>query len=634
VENLILTIVICTFSVILCSFFGYFILIKLNFKQVSLFGTGFILGYSLFAFLLLISLKIFGNYLIGAITFISILIILIKFTDIKKENIKIFSLDIALGKNRAVMNPFIFISLITYVLWVIMLIVTYMPLALQVLNTNLSFPDIFDLPKHIFAMNSLFDAKSWPSPSPFMKGESFIYNYLFYCPGVFLSKILGNQINNLTNFAILAIIFGASFPLFMLDITKIFGRSIGLTFGTIIFSTWAGGVVPLLTTNKPSLGFMLFLEKKISSLTWVEEPFTYLIFVPQHTLSVLCGLLSFLLILEYKDKKDILYIRILLSGLLTIIAILSSFILIPHLIATYIISIALLIYYDLLKNKYANKIIYSYKFYFSILLPTLLIIYFLFEISNFSSYNGNFLSLPKISLIEWAYIILVIGLAIPFSIVGIIASKKDIDRNLFFGLIGIVLIAILLLSLGDYPDAGLKSGLWLRVTIIPFAAYGMSIFLKLFNKKQLLRYMIPLTLIIFVEVINLPTALYFANSGWVNIDTNILNFINHVREIPHNKTILMLSSDQKLISMMGHKVDFNFIPLRDDSYMTKDGILKTKEFWDKIYNNNQYTWTGVFNNYDYLIIHKNDLNKYELSNFDHSEFGTYIIYNLKIKSNH
>ncbi len=54
-------------------------------------------------------------------------------------------------------------------------------------------------------------------------------------------------------------------------------------------------------------------------------------------------------------------------------------------------------------------------------------------------------------------------------------------------------------------------------------------------------------------------------------------------------------------ALTGRQIDFDFSPIRADSYMPPDGRLRTRNFWDGLKQDDARAWAELNYRYDYLI---------------------------------
>ena len=182
-----------------CALFGRHLLAILGVENLSMMGGGLIIGYSVFGLFLLNSLKYLGNPTIGAFLFFGMVGVMIAHRIYRVSPPEI---DSRTDLHRGIDKPrySLLDGLITTVIfsWVVVIALTYLPLGALATDPQYRLPDIYDLPKHLFTMHSLFNANDWPPPNPFFTGEFFSYNFLFYYPPVlavssFLCKIFIGQ---------------------------------------------------------------------------------------------------------------------------------------------------------------------------------------------------------------------------------------------------------------------------------------------------------------------------------------------------------------------------------------------------------------------------------------------------------
>ncbi|MDP2109750.1 MAG: hypothetical protein Q8N48_14125 [Thiobacillus sp.] len=604
-----------------CALFGRRLLSILGVENLSMMGGGLIIGYGVFGLFLLISLKYLSNPTIGALLFSGMLGAMLahRFYAARKvadepTRVSPVQIDSRTGLRRGPDNPgsSVLDGLIAVVLfsWVVVIALTYLPLGALATDPQYRFPEIYDLPKHLFAMHSIFNANDWPPPNPFFSGEVFAYNYLFYYPPVFIAKLVGNSLANFQTFTFAVIAIAIALPMVILDIVRSITTSKVVHLGSVLLATWVGGLTPLWISREPRIGFFLYTDKLLTSQIWVDELFQSVIFVPQHVFAVLCGLLSIFILVNDKtitsDNK-----RLFVAGMLTVAGALSSLILLPHLVVSYVVGAIVVLFLrrpasDQDTSRAAEKSLTMAVF----LLPLIFLLPFLFEISKWSGGTGALLSAPELTR-QWFYVFAAIGLVVPLAMIGLVqlsckAGVSYIDspgKHTLFGISVLAMVGVLGLLFGGYPDAGIKSGLWLRITLIPLAGMGMLILIRKIERRP--RKWISSTAIVAIflgiAALNVPTAIYFSRSAWAPLDPGIKVFVDYVRALPVHSRIALFSSEQVLVALTGRQIDFDFSPIRADSYMPPEGRHRANIFWDEMKQNDPIKNPNLYGRYDYLI---------------------------------
>jgi len=604
-----------------CAMFGRSILSICGVTNLSIMGGNFILGYGIFGLVLLLSLKYLGNPMIGALAFAGLLgaMIVRKFysfwtIDDVTSRRSLAGINIGTGPHSSpdslksrTLDGLIAIVLVS---WVVAIALTYLPLGWLAGDPKYLFPNIFDLPKHLFAEFSLYSANDWPPPNPFFSGEIFSYNFLFYFPPAFIAKLIGDPLANFQTFPLVVIAIAIALPMTVLDIVRSITQSKIVHLGSVLLATWVGGLTPLWLESKPSIGAFLYTEKLLTSQIWVDELFQSLIYVPQHVFSVLCGLVAMFLLANIRFASGD-YKRMFMAGTVTLAGALSSLILLPHLVVSYVVGVALAFFLqwrtlrqDALKAPGRPQIIVAF------LLPFVLILPFLTEALKWSGGTGAITTIPELS-IQWFYVLAAIGLVAPLSIVGLAplfrrAGNYGIDsqgKRVLVGMAALGIVGLIGLLFGGYPDAGIKSGLWIRIALIPLAGVGLLFLIsKTANKLiKAVAISVAATLFLSIGVVNYPTTKYFVQSAWQPVDPGIKSFVNYVRGLPAHTRIALFSSEQVLVALTGRQIDFDFSPMRADAYMPQEGRLRARHFWDGFMQNDSEIWSELDRRYDYLI---------------------------------
>lgn len=610
---------------LLCAITGREVATILKLGNLSLMGSGLIIGYSIFGLCLVTSLKILGNPSIGAICFTAVACAMLFLNKYKVQRNVDKKMHIAevdsikkgfrwYNSSKYKINDLLILGLLFS--WGGIIALTYLPLTLLTSEPQYRLPDIFDLPKHLFAMNSLMQANSWPPPSPFFRGEIFAYNYLFYYPPAFIARVTGDSLANFQLLSLVIIAVAIATPMVILDIVRCITSSKVVQLGSVSLATWVGGLTPLWVSGRPKIGFRLFSEKLISSFVWVDELYVSVIFVPQHLFAVLCALLGAFILL-YDDKIhecNLSYLGIgrnVFGGIIFIAGALSSLILLPHLALAYMTIAGFLVLLKIYKKNKGTRNKIKYLTGLSLAFPLILIIPFLLEISVWSKGIGPILAFPKITS-QWLFVASAIGITLPLAIIGQMYLLKlrnnlFIDTNagrLVFGLSFLNVLGIGGMLFAAYPDAGIKSGLWLRVCLIPIAAVGMLYLEKIYKgnfHKKILK-TVFLVLVAFVIWLNFPATSYLMLSGWNPLDSNYKNITSFIRKLPKQAQIALFSSDQSFVALTGRQIDFDFTPFRDDSYMPHEGRDRAQIFWFDAGSDFSKNSNFIRHRYDYLIV--------------------------------
>ncbi len=602
-----------------CAMFGRLLLSICGVNNLSIMGGSLVLGYGIFGLALLFSLKYLDNPMIGALIFAGLLGAMTtrRFNSSRiiygrTEASQLAHIDIRTQPSSHSFVSKIIDGLIAVVLvsWVVAIALTFIPLGWLTVEPKYQFPEIYDLPKHFFAMLSLYEAKDWPPPNPFFSNEIFAYNFLFYFPPAFTAKLVGNPLTIFQTFPLAVMAIAIALPMTVLDIVRSITQSKLAHLTSVLLATWVGGLTPFWVTGKPSIGFFLYTEKLLTSQIWVDELFQSLIFVPQHVFAVLCGLIAIFLLANIRFASDD-YKRILLAGIATVVGALSSLILLPHLAASFAIALTVLFFLQWRTLGYGTlQVALRWPIIMALLLPLILILPFVTEILKWSGGTGALTTMPEIST-QWFFVFSAIGMVSPFAIVGLtrVFRSKEVDgidshgNSMIICLAVMVMVGLIGLLFGGYPDAGIKSGLWVRIVLVPLAGVGMLILVSKITHKRIkvVVILVVVTLFFGTAIVNYPTTRYFVQSAWRPIDPGIKNFVSYIRSLPLHSRIALFSTEQDLVALSGRQIDFDFSPLRTDSYLPPEGRLRAKHFWDGFAQNDYEIWTELDQRYDYLI---------------------------------
>ncbi len=585
------------------SLLGRGLLALAGMSQFSLFGGCFVLGYSTLGLALLASLRFLGGgestaillAAVGAIA--SLLACLRHFKDGWRNFLGRACFGAASPSLYAIVLP-----------WIACVCLVYWPIGEYAGAPTLNLPDIFDLPKHLFAERALFEATGWPVSNPFFYGEPFAYNFLFYCPPAAIAKLFGNPLAVFQTFPVFAVAVAAALPLTVLDIVCLACGSSVARIGAALLSTWTGGFTPIFVHTVPAIGFALHAEGIVRDQLWVDETFLSAIYVPQHIFAVLCALMSMGAIATVRDLRTD-WARILISATTTSAGALSSLILLPHLIVSYALGIGVLL---ILAGQERKSDLFGTQLLAWAALcsvPAIVVLPFALEAMAWSSGVGPLLAAPA-HLTQWPYLVGCFGLTIPLACVGAATLGTNLRRlrigsalhqlanSIILSLVG----ATAYLFLG-YPDAGLKSGLWLRIVLVVAASVGLQ---SLFDKiplphRRLAKYGL-VAIFLAIAAINTPAIAFYVRSAWQPLDASVSLLISFVRALPSQARFVLLPPEQQLAAMLGQNVDFDFFPLRADAYLPPASRARAREFWDGLAKQSPDAWRELERRYDYAIV--------------------------------
>jgi hypothetical protein len=211
--------------VLVCATFGKMALGQLGLNGLSLMGSGLIVGYATLGLSLTLALRYTGRPAVGAVIWILMFVTVLIIRGLDRNRLPPEATAGA-GATDNKLSPIPTIATAAVLAsWLAAVGAVYFPLAEWGGNFQYQPPEIFDLPKHLFAMQSLYLANSWPPPSPFLQGESFTYNVLFYIVPAQIARSLANENASNACFAIAVICLAPSLPLTLIDIVKSFTAS-------------------------------------------------------------------------------------------------------------------------------------------------------------------------------------------------------------------------------------------------------------------------------------------------------------------------------------------------------------------------------------------------------------------------
>jgi hypothetical protein len=622
---------------------GRWLLALAGMRQFSLFGGCFVFGYGTFGLGILLSLRYFEDgkrmpIVLSIVIAVACLLAYVRRS--KRQTPSSFGrgfLGLASAKLKTcdIFGSNAIVSAIVLP-WVACAALVYLPIGEYAGTPSFNLPEIFDLPKHLFAQRALFQSTQWPVGNPFFYGQPFAYNLLFYGPAAFVAKLFDNPLANFQTFPVFALAVAVSLPLTVLDIVCICCRSSVARISAALISTWVGGFTPLFVHMVPTVGYALLAEGFIHDILWVDETFLSVIFVPQHILAVLCALVSMTAIATVRDtKRD--WPRVLISAAMTSAGALSSLILMPHLIASYCLGLVLLLV--LAYRERGDDFFGLHLCGWIVLgsLPAVVLLPFALEAKAWSGGLGPFFALPA-HWTQWPYLLGCFGLIIPLAGASVVALTTNL-RQLRTGSASHHLANLIILSLVgaaaylflSYPDVGIKSGLWLRIVLVAVASVGLQILLSKIESRRFKRIAKYGVFAVFMAIaaINAPLIMYFVNSPPRPLDKNLILLISFVRTLPLQARLVLLTPDQRMAAMLGRNVDFDFSPIRADAYLPPEGRGVAKQFWDGLAQKNPDSWRELEGRYDYAIVIAPSL----ATQFPHdhapiAQYGAYSVYRL------
>lgn len=597
-----------------CALFGRSILAYAGIAMRSWMGIGFVVGYAVFGLMLLMSLRYLGNPTVGIVMVAVAVGALWTYTRRAgaSDDSDADGPGALIHTPRITWREMLWGGAVYLVLssWVIAVALTYLPMGWLAGDLPYQLPDIFDLPKHLFAVTALAAAEQWPPSNPFFAGEDFAYNFLFYFPSAIAAALSGNQFAHFVTFPLFVIAVAIALPMTVLDIVRSITPSRLIHLGSVLLATWVGGLTPLWLQSEPAIGFFLYTEKLITSQVWVDELFQSVVFVPQHVFAVLCGVaVMFILMHSRSVWSD--YKRVFIAGVVTLAGGLASLILLPHLLVSFVLGVLLILLSPrpALGDARGNS---SRRLPVLILwsLPAILLFPFFNDIAQWSDGVGPVSTLPVVSR-QWFYVLSAFGVIVPLTIIGMLSLCRGIPgrghnlhkQRLLLGMALLGLVGLLGMLFGGYPDAGIKSGLWSRIAIVPLAAAGLMMLLNSCVRRTarggvLIALSVTFAVII---ILNSWTAKYYIASAWRPMDEQIKNLVHYVRALPVDSRITMLSSEQVLVALHGRPMDFDFSPLRADLYMPEAGRPRAQHFWSGINQDDPEVMVRAGQRYDYLI---------------------------------
>src|SRR3569623_157298 len=327
-----------------CALFGRAILAYAGIATRSWMGIGFVVGYAGFGLMLLVSLRYLGNPTVGVVmAAVAMGALWMHARRAGPHDSGVGGPDAIIHTSRIMWREMLWGGAVYLVLasWVIAVALTYLPMGWLAGDLPYQLPDIFDLPKHLFAVTALAAAEQWQPTDPIFAGEDFADNFLFYFPSAIVAALSGNQLAHFVTFPLSVIAVAIALPMTILDIVRSITPSRLIHLGSVLLATWVGGLTPLWLQSDPAIGFFLYTEKLITSQVWVDELFQSVVFVPQHVFAVLCGVAAMFILMHSRSVWSD-YNGVCVAGVVTLAGGLASLILLQHLLVSFLLGVALM----------------------------------------------------------------------------------------------------------------------------------------------------------------------------------------------------------------------------------------------------------------------------------------------------
>jgi hypothetical protein len=628
-----------------CAFLGRWLLGLAGIRTMTLFGGAFVFGYGICGLILQLSLRFIGNHAWAKLVLLLCILAIAGAVGFARRGNRLAGVQAVRPVFASLsqrLNPrLIGVDAISYGLilpWVICVALVYLPVGHFTDTPDYNLPEIFDLPKQLFAQNAAFHATQWPVPNPFYRGESFAYNLLFYLPMAGAAKIAGSELANFQTFSIATIAVAVALPLTLIDFVRAVSSARWAAVNAAILATWAGGLTPLFVKTVPAFGFALFLEKFLQDQVWIDETFLSAIFVPQHIFAVLCALVSTLALVSLREARAD-WRFILVAGFATLAGALSSLILLPLVVASFALNVGLLFCLRLGRHGFALwREAWPIQSIAAALLPVLTLVPFVLEARSWSSDIGSFLVMPGHPA-QWLYVLAALGLLAPMSVVGLIAFLGNrVDSRVgspMHGLAGVFIVVgvgLGALLFAGYPDAGIKSGLWIRLVLVITAVIGLEFVFSLIGSNAVRRIAATGCIVIYTALagVNLPLVVYYVQSAYRPLDRGVAALIAEVRNLTPSARLVIVPSDQVLAAMIGRTVDFDVLPQRSDGYLPPASREIVKTFWSGLAANDPAAWQKFVSRYDYAIVARGSFADSRLASelAPIASDSTYLVYRL------
>jgi hypothetical protein len=567
-------------------------------------GIAWLTGYAALGLLLLLSLRLFENVLPGGLAF---LLLCVAALHRRPER------EAERAPREATLSRLI--QLLILATWVIMIGLAYLPMAWR-FGVEFRLVDVYDLPKHLLALRSLADAAQWPPANPFVPGESFAYNFLFYYPAALVAMMARDPNAIFVSFPLIVVATGLAVPMAVLDICGKLGIPRGANAIALLLVTWAGGLTPLLVQHQPPIGYFLFMEGFVPESVWADETFISLIFAPQHMFAAICALALPCIVLSQESRR--LAARVALAGGITVAAALSSLILLPVVCLTFALVCLLAAARTAVQDQAStNRLRQPLLILLVGVVSASPLLPFVWEAMGWlGGGDGALFQLPSAHT-GWLAIAAAFGLSLPLAFAGLSYAIADFsDRNggrtafvtestpwLIVACIGLMLIGLIFIAFARYPDAAIKSTLFLRIAVVPLAVLGL---VRLHDAiRPANRTMVATTfgtVCGVLSMMNFTSPVYYVKSAWRTQDTEIASLVDFLRNQPRTTRIAALGHDQILAALTNRPLAFDFRPHRKDMYVPAARATRVAEQWDRLAAGDAAAWKAFVGSNDLLVV--------------------------------
>jgi hypothetical protein len=429
------------------------------------------------------------------------------------------------------------------------------------LTDKVRLPEIFDLPKHLFAMYSA-GGGGWPGVNPYYPDAPFAYNLLFYQPWAIVAKLSGGGVANITCFAFATLWMGAVLLGVLRRVAIIWGMGEGGQAATVFFASVAGGLGAWVAAGDAPEGYILAAQGKAAF--WVDDPFTSLVYVPQHVFAVSAIAAAVLLLFDGKSRSRWVGVALCMSA-----AALASFILAPLVLGA---TLWLAFVYGFLSRRidWRRATLFA-ALTLVVTVPWLWVVKHwagpdeALKVGLFLAGNGS------------GWVVLSAGVVVPLMIAGLttgIAARNHIA----VAWAGLIIGGVCFIAMIHFPDSAIKGALYLRLLAAPAAAAGLIGLVGLVNRLR--PNALPLVIVLVIAP-SLAAGVFgiglLLSSAVRYRPAPEAALIRELRRLPVAQRWLIYSPSQDLPSVLGRACYYDF-RAREDRYIPhaqRGGVAET-----------------------------------------------------------
>jgi hypothetical protein len=430
-------------------------------------------------------------------------------------------------------------------------------------GTVYQLPNIYDLPKHISALAACARTTQFPVENPWLPNAEFAYQTSFYAPFAAVAAALGTSSGIVSVAALMPLV--ATFLLLMVLARA--GKRMELSqtavLCSLLLASVVGGYTTALLHPGPSLGSSLAAASRLGGVPWFEDPFTYLLFIPNHVFSATCILAAWLEATQENARK----ITMVRSGLLLAGAIQASGALVPH--AAFAAGVLALFHWwsgpgqDLRSRLIGAASLFTA--FGATALPFTLAAYGWAQGAEQVNFAYVF------SFDGWMTQLLAIG---PFALLGLVGlAMAALQGGPWRSFLALLVPGMAFLYAVPHMEIAMKSAMFLRLVGALAAALPIHwLFTQLRTKSR--DALVAGLMLAFLHAAYFSSQLMLVQikSAYVKWDPQLAALVKALQGVPFSSRIRIAPHNQELASLSGHTTFMDFTPIRRGGYLPANQV--------------------------------------------------------------